>query len=1324
MAIEKHNFTAARFDSDYSPDSVGTMSGDEDEFQVRASGAESGEDQDFDDADSGAGSDDFDLLELGETGAEFCQVGNSTCSVPFELYDLPNLEGVLSVDVWNECLTEGERLGLAKFLPDMDQETYMITLMELFKGCNFHFGSPLKKLFDMLRGGLCEPRVALYREGLNSFHKRKYYHHLKKYQNGIVSSVCQIRDAWLNIGGYSIEEKLRVLNIVKSQKSLLGEKEDMQSGSSGREDLSDKLWSRRSNDRKLGWIMAPNSVYSTVPDLEPSLVLQQEKYRKMNSMNVLKLGDVKRHPARQLGKVAAADTGRESIRSRRQIPGLNESEDTTLEARPRRNQIATDRFSTRNQGFLAAEKNSDFLVNEEMGMDDFVGLPLSSKGDFVYGRKKHSNEPFHTRMLKPKQGNVRPALNYTKKPKYTEIGRTFDGEVHMKSVKGLKGGNQGGIHDPDESSWHDWAEREALRMDPQVQYEDWNPKQKKSKVKKESNLDIRSHTTSSPQMSDKPSIPAVKVRRSHTKIRGNPMKNGVLDMIPDGDVTQSDSSDSFGDDESNPLMRSKVTYPIGFMGGSRSSVKFNVDGKKGKSVNKEKKESARGSDRNWQSYEKKDDLVEHEWPLEEDREVYSLKGKKKIKTGKNRGDLSFDTSTRVEEDNFLWGSGAGDGSGAHNMYKNRKGVGPSGGLPVSPPIFNPMDEDQTAEVNCHGCVVAEEDGLLESIPTSDVKKSSKRRKKIKNIETSDASFSGRNLTKKKRKAKSVDVADNDDGFNQLSSEPQLQIEESGQVEKQMGKKAGASEVASENETSEMPVFDTAITDMELENGQPKKTFTPITPTVHTDFSFSIIHLLSAVRVAMVGPLPEDSLCMGPMVEDADKIKEGGIDDESSSQKNVDMVDNSEPEQEGCAMSLTIQEIVNRVRSNPGDPCILETQEPLQDLVKGALKIFSSKSAPLGAKGWKALVVYERSKKGWCWIGPAPDNSFDPETIEEVTSPDSWGLPHKMLVKLVDSFANWLKSGQEILQLIGSLPPPPLALVQWSVDEKERFRDLRAQKSLSTIYPSNEEVREYFRKEEFLRYSIPDRAFSYTASDGKKSIVAPLRRCGGKPTSKARDHFMLKRDRPPHVTILCLVRDAAARLPGSIGTRADVCTLIRDSQYIVEEVTDVQINQIVSGALDRLHYERDPCVQFDGERKLWKYLHRDREEEDFEDDGTSSTKKWRRPKKDTAEPSDQGALAVAYHGSEEHTEFDFCSDQNVDPGLIDDIKAVDHAMISDLGQNIGDTGSEQIEIPQDHSMVWEAFNLNPLQENKLICQENSTNGDFDNETFGGERPIGF
>lgn len=38
--------------------------------------------------------------------------------------------------------------------------------------------------------------------------------------------------------------------------------------------------------------------------------------------------------------------------------------------------------------------------------------------------------------------------------------------------------------------------------------------------------------------------------------------------------------------------------------------------------------------------------------------------------------------------------------------------------------------------------------------------------------------------------------------------------------------------------------------------------------------------------------------------------------------------------------------------------------------------------------------------------------------------------------------------------------------------------------------------------------------------------------------------------------------------------------------------------MVSGALDWLHYETDPCVKFDSDWKLWTYLHADRTMDDF------------------------------------------------------------------------------------------------------------------------------
>ncbi|KAL5740955.1 hypothetical protein ACOSQ2_030135 [Xanthoceras sorbifolium] len=348
------------------------------------------------------------------------------------------------------------------------------------------------------------------------------------------------------------------------------------------------------------------------------------------------------------------------------------------------------------------------------------------------------------------------------------------------------------------------------------------------------------------------------------------------------------------------------------------------------------------------------------------------------------------------------------------------------------------------------------------------------------------------------------------------------------------------------------------------------------------FSFSIIHFLSAIRIAMVTPYAEDDTLV------SGKHLEG----------------NAQLEEKTNLPYLTLHEIVERVRTNPVDPSIRNTPEPLEDLVRGALKIFSSEVAPVGAKGWQALTVFLKLSKRWSWIGPV---SFTDEAIEEQVSAEAWGLPRRMLVKLVDSFADWLRSVQDALKRIESLPAPPFNLMQKAPNLEERLRSVGQRKCIATISPCSEELRAYFHMEEALRYSIPERAFPYTAVDGRKSTVAPLRKSSGKPSSRVRDHFMLKADRPPHVTVLCLVRDAAARLPAGMGTRADVCTLVRDSQYIIEGVSDEQVNQVVSRALDRLHYENDPCIQYNYGTKLWVYLHGAKEEEDFEDDGTSNAR---------------------------------------------------------------------------------------------------------------------
>ncbi|XP_042511037.1 uncharacterized protein LOC122086341 [Macadamia integrifolia] len=1390
MAIVKNNFRVSKIDGEFSPGSRDSVSTDEDELHKRSSTSESDNDDDDDDedndVDSGAGSDDFDMSELGEAGEESCQVGGSNCSIPYELYDLPDLGEILTLDAWNDCLTEEERFALAEYLPDMDQETFMHTLKELFSGNNFHFGSPVAKLFDILKEGLCEPRVTLYRQGLNFFRKREHYHILRKYQNSMVSSLTQIRDAWENYAGYSIEERLRILNIMRSQRSLMYEKmEDtgLETDTSDRDESGEGFWGKRLKDFKLRPKMGRRDIYSVSPTLNNSsqgrhIALETAKHGRSNPKGILKFAGSKALSVKELvGHLPSSIQHGLDSKSRAYLPTL---------ARPRQDQVSgydpeyaprsrgqirgeedaeqhpyeVDLRRDRNRGdamskvglFKPGKKSKFFKSEDEFAAESLMGLPLAIQNDLhSQGRSRNMNQMAELEPLKAKPNSERSSYNYYsrvagKKAKYSEKLQQSVAKDQMKATKDqaqhlLLKGNRSDWSTGRQPFQRNKVLQEAFDVDYPVEHDEWSVKSKKWKMGKEfqsgkTNVDldtkVNSHRTFPTQMNDTLFASDYRAKASVDKVKRKSALNGGINMderkgtnmFAQTEETDSDSSEQVNEEEINPL-RNKLGHARGVAGHRSTSMKLVADPKKG---------SKRRKDR------------EYAEALEQlhmaDVDIYSSKGKQK---GKIRDPNSLRTyATGITEESGFAGFAKTDDNRkkTHKLGKNGNVKGEPGerlhlpsskAYPAERKHKGKVDHDYSFPQSnyVHDYIDEEDNDLhLKHMLVDDHGMTNRLGKKGQNSdayltnhrEGSKIPLLGGNSKKRKGKA-DVKYMDGPDESEQMQSSPQQQIDDPTSLKKRGKWKVEAEIDSLAIENSEPLVSERGATDVEAAAKPLPKPFTLITPTVHTGFSFSIIHLLSAVRMAMITPNAEDGSDIGNHLSWSDVRKKSNNEDQSRKHERINMgVNNSEFAGQKTLLSLTIQEIVNRVKSNPGDPCILEMQEPLQDLVRGVLKIFSSKTAPLGAKGWKPLVCYEKSTKCWSWIGPLTDSSSDLEVFEEETSSEAWSLPHKMLVKLVDSFANWLKSGQETLQQIGSLPAPPVTLMQPNLDEKERFRDLRAQKSLTTISPSSEEVRAYFRKEELLRYSVPDRAFSYTASDGKKSIVAPLRRCGGKPTSKARDHFMLKPDRPPHVTILCLVRDAAARLPGSIGTRADVCTLIRDSQYIVENVSDAQINQVVSGALDRLHYERDPCVQFDGDRKLWVYLHKEREEEDFEDDGTSSTKKWKRQRKDATEQSDTGALNMSYQGSREPTAgFDLGSDLNVEPSPIHE------GLGEELGyrnskRNVEDNVESYVSSAEGGMhlgcpMGWEA------QENKLLCQENSTNEDFDDETFSRERPVG-
>jgi len=157
---------------------------------------------------------------------------------------------------------------------------------------------------------------------------------------------------------------------------------------------------------------------------------------------------------------------------------------------------------------------------------------------------------------------------------------------------------------------------------------------------------------------------------------------------------------------------------------------------------------------------------------------------------------------------------------------------------------------------------------------------------------------------------------------------------------------------------------------------------------------------------------------------------------------------------------------------------------------------------------------------------------------------------------------------------------------------ERWLDNHGEKSEVEMTAS-------FQEQEAKRFLYSHQAFVYSVN-GREYVVPPVK--GSTPNLKqkiAREHYLLRSERPARVTLLALTRDAVARLPWGFGTRNDICNLVKQSQYIHTNVADTQFQSAVSGSLDRLHGESDPCVKYESLKKGWVYLHSDRSIKDFE-----------------------------------------------------------------------------------------------------------------------------
>ncbi|CAN8306450.1 unnamed protein product [Cochlearia groenlandica] len=141
-----------------------------------------------------------DNYDIGEANCEIAMVEGQLCSIPYELYDLPDLTQIISTETWNSFLTEEERYLLSCFLPDMDQDTFTLTLQELVGGSNLYFGNPVEKFYTRLRGGLFAPKVACCKEGLTMLKRKRYYYSLKSYHEKMNKTFVEMQRLWGQYG--------------------------------------------------------------------------------------------------------------------------------------------------------------------------------------------------------------------------------------------------------------------------------------------------------------------------------------------------------------------------------------------------------------------------------------------------------------------------------------------------------------------------------------------------------------------------------------------------------------------------------------------------------------------------------------------------------------------------------------------------------------------------------------------------------------------------------------------------------------------------------------------------------------------------------------------------------------------------------------------------------------------------------------------------------------------------------------------------------------------------------------------------------------------
>ncbi|KAB5527554.1 hypothetical protein DKX38_021401 [Salix brachista] len=116
------------------------------------------------------------------------------CAVPREIFDLQNLEEVLSYETWQNHLSEDERNFLTQFLPTgLDTEEVVEALLA---GDNFQFGNPSLRWGAALCSGNLHPDVVLCQEQHLKADKKAFYSKLQDYHIDMITYLQKLKETW------------------------------------------------------------------------------------------------------------------------------------------------------------------------------------------------------------------------------------------------------------------------------------------------------------------------------------------------------------------------------------------------------------------------------------------------------------------------------------------------------------------------------------------------------------------------------------------------------------------------------------------------------------------------------------------------------------------------------------------------------------------------------------------------------------------------------------------------------------------------------------------------------------------------------------------------------------------------------------------------------------------------------------------------------------------------------------------------------------------------------------------------------------------------